>query len=42
MEHGIRGIPTFLIGHLMFSGARSYETFQGVVDRVLTPEESVG
>ena len=31
----------FLMENLMFSGARSYEIFQGVMDRVLTPEGSV-
>ena len=40
MEHGIRGIPTFLIGNRMFSGARPYEIFQGVMNQVLTPEGS--
>ena len=38
MEHGIRGIPTFLIGNLMFSGARPYEVFQGAMEQVFASE----
>ena len=36
MELGIQGIPAFLIGEYLFTGARPYETFKTVVERVLT------
>ena len=32
---GINGIPAFLIGGYLFTGARPYEDFQAVVERVL-------
>ena len=32
---GIRGIPAFLIGNLMFTGAQPYEVFKRVIDSVL-------
>ena len=32
---GIRGIPAFLIGNLLFTGAQPYEVFKGVKDQVL-------
>ena len=32
---GIRGIPAFLIGNLLFTGAQPYEVFKRVIDRVL-------
>ena len=32
---GIRGIPAFLIGNLLFTGAQPYEVFKKVIDRVL-------
>ncbi len=35
---GIQGIPAFLIGNLMFTGAQPYEVFKKVIDRALTPE----
>ena len=37
---GIRGIPAFLIGNLLFTGAQPYEVFKRVMNRVLseTPE----
>ncbi len=35
---GIQGIPAFLIGNLMFTGAQPYEVFKKVIDRVLTQE----
>ena len=40
MEHGIRGIPAFLIGKYLFTGARPYQDFQQLMDRVLTEEEA--
>ena len=32
---GVRGIPAFLIGNIMFTGARPYEVFQAVMGKVL-------
>ena len=32
---GIRGIPAFLVGNLLFTGAQPYEVFKGVIDQVL-------
>ena len=40
MQHGIRGIPTFLVGNLMFTGAHPYEVFKTAMNRVLGNEES--
>ena len=33
---GIRGIPAFLIDRYLLTGARPYETFQAVMEKVLT------
>ena len=33
---GVHGIPAFLIGRYLFTGARPYRDFQDVVERVLT------
>jgi len=38
MELGIRGIPAFLIGNFLFTGARPYEIFQSVMGKVLEQE----
>ncbi len=38
LQHGIRGIPTFLVGNLMFTGAHPYEIFQSAMKRVLGEE----
>ena len=38
MELGIRGIPAFLIGEYLFTGARPYEVFRAVVGKVLKPD----
>ena len=35
VQYGISGIPTFLVGNLMFSGAHPYEIFKLAMDRVL-------
>ena len=35
MKLGIRGIPAFLIGNTLFTGARPYEVFKVVVETVL-------
>ena len=32
---GINGVPAFLIGNLLFTGAQPYETFEMVIDKVL-------
>ena len=34
-NRGIHGIPAFLIGKYLFTGARPYQDFQAVVERVL-------
>ena len=33
---GIGGIPAFLIGNMLFTGAQPYEVFKRVIDRVLS------
>ena len=35
LNYGIRGIPTFLVGNLMFTGAHPYEVFKSAMERVL-------
>ena len=35
MQYGIRGIPTFLVGNLMFTGAHPYDVFKSAMERVL-------
>ena len=35
LQYGIRGIPTFLVGNLMFTGAHPYEVFKSAMSRVL-------
>ena len=35
VEMGIQGIPAFLIGNQLFTGAQPYETFKMVMDRAL-------
>ena len=35
LGYGIRGIPTFLVGNLMFTGAHPYEVFKSAMERVL-------
>ncbi len=37
LNYGISGIPTFLVGNLMFTGAHPYEIFQSAMSRVLAP-----
>ena len=39
LQYGISGIPTFLVGNLMFTGAHPYEIFKSAMDRVLTPSD---
>ena len=38
LKYGISGIPTFLVGNLMFTGAHPYEIFQSAMGRLLAPE----
>ena len=35
LGYGIRGIPTFLVGNLMFTGAHPYDVFKSAMERVL-------
>ena len=35
LGYGVRGIPTFVIGNLMFSGAQPYQVFKSAMERVL-------
>ena len=35
LGYGIRGIPIFVIGNLMFSGAQPYSVFKSAMERVL-------
>ncbi len=39
LQYGISGIPTFLVGNLMFTGAHPLEIFKSAMDRVLNPSE---
>jgi len=36
LQHGIRGIPTFLVGNLLFTGAQPYQVFQTAMSRTLS------
>jgi len=36
MDMGIEGVPGFVIGNFMFTGAQPYDVFQDVVNRVLS------
>ena len=35
LQHGISGIPTFLIGNLLFTGAHPYPVFKTAIERYL-------
>ena len=35
LKYGIKGIPTFLVGNLMFTGAHPYEIFKSAMNKVL-------
>ena len=35
LQYGISGIPTFLVGNLLFTGAQPYDIFKTAMDRVL-------
>ena len=36
LDYGIKGIPTFLVGNLMFTGAQPYEIFQSAMSKFLS------
>ena len=36
MQYGISGIPTFLVGNLLFTGAHPYNIFKSAMERFLT------
>ena len=40
MDLGINGIPGFVIGKYMFTGAQGYDVFKAVVERVLHEEDA--
>ena len=42
LQYGIRGIPTFLVGNLLFTGAHPYDVFQEAMRRVLGEGEEAG
>lgn len=42
LQHGIQGIPTFVVGNLLFTGAHPYPVFQAAMRRVLGQEGSEG
>ena len=35
LQYGINGIPTFLVGNLMFTGAHPYDIFKTAIERYL-------
>ena len=37
---GIRGIPTFVVGNLLFTGAHPYEIFKSAMSKVLEEESA--
>ena len=36
LKYGISGIPTFLVGNLIFTGAHPYNIFKSAMERFLT------
>ena len=36
LQYGISGIPTFLVGNLLFTGAHPYNVFKSAIERFLT------
>lgn len=38
LQHGIRGIPTFVVGNLMFTGAHPYDIFKSAMSRFLSSQ----
>ena len=41
LEYGIKGIPTFLVGNLMFTGAHPYEIFQSAMSKFLSGSDDM-
>jgi predicted DsbA family dithiol-disulfide isomerase len=39
LRYGIRGIPTFVVGNLLFTGAHPYEIFQSAMKKVLEQQQ---
>ena len=35
LQYGIKGIPTFLVGNLIFTGAHPYDIFKSAINKVL-------
>jgi predicted DsbA family dithiol-disulfide isomerase len=40
LQYGIRGIPTFVVGNLLFTGAHPYEIFTSAISKVLGGESA--
>ena len=40
LSHGIRGIPTFVVGNLLFTGAHPYEIFKSAISRFLAGQRA--
>ena len=38
LQYGINGIPTFLVGNLLFTGAHPYPIFKQAIERYLSSE----
>ena len=36
LRYGVSGIPTFLVGNLLFTGAHPYSVFKSAIERFLT------
>ena len=36
LQYGVSGIPTFLVGNLLFTGAQPYSVFKSAMERFLT------
>lgn len=39
MDIGIEGVPGFIIGKVLFTGAQPYEVFQDVINKVLNEDQ---
>jgi predicted DsbA family dithiol-disulfide isomerase len=38
LSHGIQGIPTFVVGNLLFTGAHPYDIFKSAINKFLKQE----
>ncbi len=38
LQYGIRGIPTFVVGNLLFTGAHPYDIFKSAINQYLNSE----